>query len=97
MLLAGQERLNCGRYYNSTLHTPQRCSKDFWLLSDYFFIPVGWDFLWIPFPKSKGESLEKMPYMNSGHVVVGKGKVAREEPLLCGTGEFSVEKGLLGV
>lgn len=39
-----------------------------------FFGGVGWDFLQSQFQKSKEESLEKMPYMNSDQIVVGKGK-----------------------
>lgn len=90
---AGQERLtNCDSYCNSTLHTPRRHSRDFWLLPDFFFLfPVGWDFLWSQFQKHKGESLKKNAIYEFWKSHCGwqrQGQLARQDPWLCSRGDF---------
>lgn len=76
--MAGQEYLtNFDSYCNSTLHTPRRYSRDFWLLCDCCCCFVGrFAFsLELVTKEQRRELGKKMPFMNSkNHVVVGKGK-----------------------
>jgi len=82
MLALGQAR-NVGHTVTVTAIALSRLQKDtpgtlgFYLIFIFIvFFSVGWDFLCSQFQKRKGESLEKMSYTNSDHIVVGKGKAS---------------------